>query len=153
MLEDSFMQDKIPREHPIRQCFGCGADNPLGLRIKSHMEGNEAICVWKPEIQHCAYPGYLNGGVACTLIDCHSAWAAFASYCADNGVDIESGGALPSGWTKAIEVEFLNPAPLDKEVTLRAKVVEKGKTSRTVECSLYSEDLECVRGRVVMVMK
>ncbi len=153
MLEKPHMQDTLAREHPIRQCYGCGADNPLGLRIKSWMEGDEAVCVWKPEIHHCSYPGYLNGGVACTLIDCHSAWAAFASYCADKGIEISEGAELPSGWTKKITVEFLKPAPLDLELTLRAKVVEKGNTSRTVECSIFVDDNECVRGHVVMVMK
>lgn len=153
MLDKDYMQDVIPREHPIRQCYGCGADNPLGLRIKSWMEGEEAVCEWKPEPHHCAYPGYLNGGIACTLIDCHSAWAAFASYCKDNDLEMGSGASLPSGWTKALNVEFMNPAPLDETVTLRARVIKKGNTSRTVECSVYSGDAECVRGQVVMVMK
>lgn len=65
---------------------------------------------------------------------------------------MESQSDLPTGWTHAMNVEFLEPTPLDTEITLRAKIVKKGRTSRTVECSLYANDEECVRAEVTIVM-
>lgn len=151
--KNSPLQDRVHKEHPIRHCFGCGADNHGGLRIKSYDLGEEAVCVWHAEDHHQAYPGYLNGGIASTLIDCHGAWAAFAQECREKGLDPEAEPALvPTGWTKVLHVEFLKPTPLKAELTLRAKVIKKGRTSRTVACSLYANDEECVRGEVVMVM-
>ena len=57
---------------PHNACFGCGAANEQGLRIKSHVEGDEVVARWRPEPHHQAFPGVLNGGIIGTLLDCHS---------------------------------------------------------------------------------
>lgn len=152
MNNDIPMQDRIHAGAPIRNCFGCGADNPHGMKIKSFLEGDEAVSTWRAKEHHCSYPGYLNGGVACTLIDCHSAWAAFALECREKGADMGAKADLPTGWTRAMTVEFLKPTPLDAELTLRARVSKRGRTSRTVSCSLYAAGEECVRAEVTLVM-
>lgn len=153
MTEDVPLQDRLHPESPIRACYGCGADNHYGLGIKSFLEGDEGVCRWRGKEHHCSYPGFLNGGLASTLIDCHSAWTAFALECRDNGVDMGGQSDLPTGWTRALHIEFLKPTPLDTELTLKAKVIQKGRTSRTVECSIYSKGEQCVRGEVTIVMK
>jgi acyl-coenzyme A thioesterase PaaI-like protein len=147
------LQDRLHPETPIRACYGCGSDNSQGLRIKSFLEGDEGVCRWRGQEHHCSYPGFLNGGVACTLIDCHAAWTAFALECRDKGIDMGGQSDLPTGWTRALHVEFLNPTPLAAELILKARVVKTGKTSRTVACSIYAGDEECVRGEVTIVMK
>ena len=147
------LQDRLHPEAPIRHCYGCGADNANGLRIKSFIEGDQVVTTWRAQDHHCSYPGYLNGGIACTLIDCHSAWTALALECRDQGLKMEEQSDVPTGWTRAMTVEFLKATPLDAEVTLRAKVLKKGRTSRTVACSLYSKGEECVRAEVTIVMK
>jgi acyl-coenzyme A thioesterase PaaI-like protein len=146
------LQDRLNKDYQIRNCYGCGTDNPKGLRIKTFLEGDEGVSRWRPQEHHCSYPGFLNGGVACTLIDCHSAWTAFAVECREQGKEIEEASDLPTGWTRAMNVEFLKPARLDAEVVLRARVVKKGRTSRTMACSLYSGEEECVRAEVTLVM-
>ncbi|MCX5861713.1 MAG: PaaI family thioesterase [Desulfomonile sp.] len=146
------LQDRLNAAAAIRHCYGCGADNPKGLRIKSFFEGGEGISTWRAQEHHCSYPGFLNGGVACTLIDCHCAWTAFASECSEKGLSIEDEPELPTGWTRAMQVEFLRPTPLDAELVLRARITNKGRTSRTVACSVYVEDQECVRAEVTIVM-
>jgi acyl-coenzyme A thioesterase PaaI-like protein len=146
------LQDLIHSEAPIRQCYGCGSDNPHGMQIKSFLEGDEAVSTWRAEEHHCSYPGFLNGGIAATLIDCHSAWAAFALECREKGVDFSQKADLPTGWTRAMSLEFLKPVPLTSEITLRARIVKKGRTSRTVNCSLFADGQECVRAEVTLVM-
>ena len=65
MGETSPLQDRLHPEAPIRHCYGSGADNASGLKIKSFLEGDEAVSRWQPQEHHCSYPGYLNGGIAC----------------------------------------------------------------------------------------
>ena len=147
------VQDRIHKDNPIRGCFGCGADNPGGLHLKSFLEGEELVARWRPQKHHHAYPGYLNGGIATTLIDCHSACTAFVLDCRESGLNIGAEPhTLPAGWTRAMTIEFLKPTPLGPELVLRSKVIKKGKKSRTVVCSLYANDEECVRGEVTIVM-
>lgn len=91
--------------------------------------------------------------MASTLIDCHSAWTAFALECRNKGIDMGGKSDLPTGWTRVLHVEFLKPTPVEGELILKARVVKEGRTSRTVVCSIYSGDEECVRGEVTIVMK
>jgi acyl-coenzyme A thioesterase PaaI-like protein len=152
MPADMPLQDRLHSEAPIRGCYGCGTDNSHGLRIKSFLEGDEGICRWRPEPHHCSYPGFLNGGIACTLIDCHSAWTAFAVECREKGVDMAGKLEVPTGWTRAMHIEFLKPVPLNEEVILRARITKKGRTSRTMVCSVHCNGEECVTGEVTIVM-
>jgi len=152
MSETVPLQDRLHQAAPIRQCYGCGADNQNGLKVKSFLEGDEGVSKWRGQKHHCSYPGFLNGGIACTLIDCHSAWTAFALECKNQSLDMGQDANLPTGWTRALTVEFLKPVELDQELILRARVVKEGRTSRTVACSIFAKDEECVRGEVTVVM-
>jgi acyl-coenzyme A thioesterase PaaI-like protein len=120
--------------------------------LKSFLEGDEGVSSWWGQAHLCSYPGFLNGGIACTLIDCHSAWTAVALECRDKGLAIGSSADLPTGWTRALSVEFLKPTPLQADLVLRARVTKKGRTSRTVACSIYANGQECVRGEVAIVL-
>jgi hypothetical protein len=53
---------------PDNLCYGCGPHNQGGLRIKSYWEGDESICVYRPERHHSAGPPqFLNGGIIATF--------------------------------------------------------------------------------------
>ncbi len=52
-----------------------------------------------------------------------------------------------------MNVEFLKATPLEAELTLRARLVKKGATSRVIACSIFANGEECVRGEVTIVMK
>ena len=102
---------------------------------------------------HQSYPGFLHGGIAASLIDCHSACTAIVLDCLERGIDPEKHtDKWPDGWTKTMTIEFLKPTPIKEELLLRARVVKKGKTSVTVACSLFAEGEECVKGDVVFVI-
>ena len=140
-------QDQIPENF----CYGCGPGNPVGLRIRSVWAGNEALCVFQPAPYHAAGPRHiLNGGIIATLIDCHAVCTAIAhAYRAER----RAIGSVPEIWyaTAALAVRYLRPAPLDRLVTVRARVVETRLRRTTLECALAADDVECVRAEVVAV--
>ncbi len=153
MSSSKALQDLIPHGYPIRGCFGCGADNVHGLQIKSRLEGDEGVAVWKARPHHQSFTGFLNGGIAATLIDCHSAVTAIALHCREIGLDLDGESAeFPDGWTKTMTIEYLRPTPLEAELTIRARVIKRGNKSRTVACSIYADGEECVKGEVVVVI-
>jgi acyl-coenzyme A thioesterase PaaI-like protein len=153
MSTSKALQDLLPHGDPLRGCFGCGADNAHGLRIKSRLEGDEGVAVWQALDHHQSFSGFLNGGIAATLIDCHSAVTAIALYCVEKGFDLYGESVeFPAGWTKVMTIEYVRPTPLDEELTLRAKVIKKGTKSRTVACSIFADGKECVKGEVVVVI-
>src|SRR5690606_14276904 len=62
-------QDLIPDNN----CWGCGPHNPTGLHVRSHWEGDVAICEFSPRPDHCAGPAHVvNGGIIASVIDCHA---------------------------------------------------------------------------------
>jgi len=140
-------QDQIPDNF----CYGCGPGNPVGLRIRSIWAGNEALCVFQPAPYHAAGPRHiLNGGIIATLIDCHAVCTAIAhAYRAES----RAIGSVPTIWyaTASLAVRYLRPAPIDRLVAVRARVVEARPRRTTLACSLAADGVECVRAEVVAV--
>ena len=153
MPQDLAFQDRIHQNHPGRKCFGCGADNQGGLLLKSYERDGEFVAHWRAQPSHQSYPGYLNGGIASTLIDCHSVWAAFATELKELGLDLTDDPArLPMGWTKFLKLEYVQPVPISSELVLKAKVIANGSKSRRVKCSIYVNEHEYVKGDATIIM-
>ncbi len=132
-------------------CYGCGPENPSGLRIKSTWHGDHATCsVRLPPHFSAGTTDAVNGGVLATLVDCHALAAAIAAAYAAEGRAI---GSAPPIWcvTGALEVAYLRPTPLAEELTLDARVESDDGRRLTVVCTLSAAGKERVRGRVVAV--
>jgi acyl-coenzyme A thioesterase PaaI-like protein len=130
-------------------CFGCGAANDKGLQIRSYAVGdNETVCEWRAEKHHEAFPGMLSGGIAGTLLDCHSNWAAAYHLMKKNGKD-----APDCTVTAEYSVKLLRPTPSNETITLRARVVESSERKVIVEAELEAVGEICVtcRGTFVAV--
>ena len=149
MSDQIAFQDALPKGSVRRSCYGCGADNEHGLKIKSYWDGDEGVCHWKPESHHSAGPS-LNGGVAATLIDCHSVFTAAATAYRLEGREIGEGDEIDYATVK-LTVTYLKRTPMDTMLELRAKIVKKGNRSITVETILSADGEECVCGEVVAV--
>src|SRR6266516_6928089 len=96
------------RYAPKNGCFGCGAANEKGLRIKSHEVGDGLVARWQPEPHHEAYAGMLNGGIVGALLDCHSNWAAAMHLMKKNGLTHP-----PYTVTADFHVMLKRPTPMD----------------------------------------
>ena len=125
------LQDRFA---PKSICFGCGASNPQGLRIKSYAEGDELVADWTPQNHHLAFPGMLNGGITGALLDCHANWAAAMHLMAKNGWD-KPHATVTAKYT----VEMLAPIPSSATLRLRAKVVDASDRRATVEADLSAD--------------
>ena len=76
----------------------------------------------------------LNGGIIATLIDCHAVCTAIAhAYRAES----RAIGSVPTIWyaTASLAVHYLRPAPIDRLVAVRARVVEARPRRTTLERS------------------
>jgi uncharacterized protein (TIGR00369 family) len=52
-----------------RYCFLCGVQNPIGLKLTFHDEGDCVQARFTPGEEHQGYPGVMHGGIACALLD------------------------------------------------------------------------------------
>lgn len=129
MAQES-LQDRYA---PASVCFGCGPANERGLRIKSRVEGDLLVCDWDPKPEYHAFDGVLSGGIAGTLLDCHSNWAAANAMMVRDGTD-----SPPATVTSDFCVKLLRPTPTDQPVHLSARVVELHGEKAVVESTLES---------------
>ncbi|HET7825761.1 MAG TPA: PaaI family thioesterase [Anaeromyxobacter sp.] len=146
-MSTAAIQDLIPHN----RCWGCGTLNPRGLRIKSYVEGDEAVCRFQPSRDFMAGPEHvLNGGIIATVIDCHSVCLAVADAYQAAGRPL---GSEPLLWcvTASLQVDYLAPTPIDAPVELRARVTERKGRKHVVECTLSSGGRECARAEVIAV--
>jgi acyl-coenzyme A thioesterase PaaI-like protein len=132
-------------------CWGCGADNPAGLQLKSYWDGEVAVANAKASPEHAAGPRHLvNGGIIATLLDCHGVGTAIADAYRQDGREI---GSEPEIWfaTASMTVEYLRPTALTDELFLRATVVQRQDRRTTVDCVLEAGGKERARARVEAV--
>ena len=50
-------------------CFACGKDNPIGLKLEMHIEGDKSTAYFTPKKQHESYGDRMHGGLVSTLLD------------------------------------------------------------------------------------
>lgn len=122
MTDESSLQDRYA---PRNRCFGCGPANEKGLRIKSIPAGDEVVCTWSPEEHHQAFEGMLNGGICGALLDCHSNWTAAWHLMNKAEADVP-----PCTVTADFHVKLRRPTPMDKPLTLRARVASDNAAER-----------------------
>lgn len=145
MIKEYF-QDFMPEN----VCFGCGASNKDGLRIKSYWEDDISVCIWTPEEKYHGWADLLNGGIIATLIDCHCMGAAMAdAYKRENrSLDSEPIYRYATG---TLNIKYLKPTSNNHPVVIKAKVTEvKGKKT-VLTCDLYSQDIKTVEAQVIAI--
>ena len=50
-------------------CFGCGQNNPIGLKLNFTREGDRIRTEFTPDKAHQGWPGLLHGGILGCLLD------------------------------------------------------------------------------------
>lgn len=141
------IQDKLEGNH----CYGCGADNPLGMQIKSHWDGEVSTCTYVPRPEQSAGPTqYLYGGTIASLIDCHSVGTAMANYYDREDREV---GSDPMIWcvTGRLTVNYLKPTRIDQPVELRAVIAECTDRKTVLNTTLSSGGEVTAEGEVIAV--
>ncbi len=107
-------------------CFGCGQDNPIGLKLKPYQQGDEAHCEFVAGEHYQGWPGMVHGGIINTMLDEVMAYAAVyrGLHCA----------------TAYMEVHFREGTPVGNRLHISAKVTEVRPRTAEVGGRLTDED-------------
>jgi acyl-coenzyme A thioesterase PaaI-like protein len=98
----------------ISTCFGCGKDNPHGLKANFKVDDKRIIGEFVPQRWQKGFRGYLHGGLISALLDEALAQLLNRVICVDG----------PTGY---LEVRYRKPARLDKKLLLRAEIIRNTK--------------------------
>lgn len=132
-------------------CFGCGALNEHGLKIKSRWAGDRLVCRWRPEPQHIGYPGVVYGGTVASVVDCHAIWTVMASWCREQAHDLADGPPPFAFVTGRLSVTYLRAMSIDTVLELSAYVVEESERKSLVACEVLQHGEVHATAEVVVV--
>jgi uncharacterized protein (TIGR00369 family) len=99
----------LPLAHgALNHCFGCGLDNPTGLRLKFFIDADKnVVCHFRLARRFAGPPGHAHGGIIATLLD-----EAMSKSNRARGI---------LAMTRHLEVQYLRPVPLGQPLTLTAR--------------------------------
>jgi len=121
---------------PDLMCFGCGPANSKGLRLRSFEAESGTTADFTPWSEHDNGLGFLNGGIICTIMDCHSATPVLLEA-------HRMGLSLPDVplpfVTAGLTVKYLRPTPLTRPLSLHATVREAEQTTMLVDVELWAD--------------
>ena len=112
-------------------CFGCGPDNPVGLRLTFTRENDSVVARVAVPASYAGYREFVHGGVVATLLDEGMGWALFHLV-----------GRY--GVTETLDIRYRRPVRLGQSLTLRSRVIDVADSRVTLESTL-----EDSRGRLL----
>jgi acyl-coenzyme A thioesterase PaaI-like protein len=103
--------ESVNRQLAVREdhwCFGCGRQNPIGLKLTFFDDRDGVWAPWTPLREHQGYEGIVHGGLITTVLDEVMGWAIY----------------IRKLWavTGSINVRFRKPVHVGEELTARAWV-------------------------------
>jgi len=121
----------------LNQCFACGQDNPIGLKLKFSWDGKTARAEFTPTELHQGWQGVLHGGIIYTLLD--EAMAYVAYFQGINTVTAKS------------EVRFKQPVPTQKPLLISATTAKRTRKLLETKATLSLKDgAEVAEGSAVL---
>ncbi len=141
-------QDYYPDD--LAYCFGCGRLNEQGHHLRSFWVGDTTEARFTPKEYHIAIPGWVNGGLIASLVDCHGTGTAAAAAYRAEGRELDT---LPSHRfvTASLRVDYLRPTPLGPELLLRGQVRSVVGRKVVVDITVSVGGEVTARGEVVAV--
>jgi len=92
-------------------CFGCGQDNPIGLKLNFKWDGEGVRTEFTPTELYQGWSGVVQGGIIAILLDEAAGWAILHE------------GVNPV--TAKMEVWFRHPAVIDEPLIVTGVVTNK----------------------------
>ena len=116
-------------------CFACGKDNPIGLHLQFHAEGDSWVTEFTPGPEHQSYDGRVHGGLLSVLLD---------EITGDYIFKLEGRPA----YTAKMELRFRQPVRIGTTVKAVATLMSRHGRLATVHGVVYNPDgqvaAECV---------
>ena len=119
---------KIVLNSDLREglCFGCGRNNPIGLKLNFTRESDTLRAEFTPDTVHQGWPGVVHGGILAALLDEAMSNAAF--------------GEGITCLTASLEMRLKKPAMVQEKLVVTARVTRNRKRLVETEASLCLED-------------
>ena len=109
------------------RCFGCGADNPIGVKMRIEQQGDEAVSKMTVPEDFRGRANMAHGGFLCTVMDEVMSWALRGTI---------HGGAV----TAQLNVRFLKPVMVGSEIVARGRALGRRRNLLRAEARVELKD-------------
>ncbi len=116
-----------------QQCFGCGPNNPHGMRLRFHRDGDAVVTTLNAQPGWEGPPGIVHGGLQATLADEVGAWTV-----------VTLTGCF--GFTTSMQLRFMRPARHDTPIDARGELIEHEDGRARVRVTLTQEGKRLLTG-------
>lgn len=110
----------------VNTCFGCGEENPIGLKLSFHWDGASATTILVTRKEFEGWPGIIHGGIVFTLLDEAMAWVS-------RFLDMDT-------LTVRSDVRFRRPLRVGDEVILTGMVVKQTRKVLDAKSTITLKD-------------
>jgi acyl-coenzyme A thioesterase PaaI-like protein len=115
-------------------CFGCGAANPIGLRMEFVSDGKRVGSLVRVPPTMAGWDRTVHGGILSTILDEIMGWSVIYLL-------------RKIGVTRSISVEFLRPVQVEQPLTVIGSIIETPSDRQAVVRGeiFVDDDRPCVR--------
>jgi len=110
-------QISINANKEFSMCFGCGQDNPIGLKLSFQWDGKVARAEFTPNKLHQGWSGTVHGGIITCILDEAMSYAAYF-----DGINCA---------TAEMQVRLRRPVLIDEPLVITSSITKK--TRKLVE--------------------
>ncbi len=118
------MKDATVETYP--QCFGCGQENPIGLRLSPHVDGDAVVASFVPKDDHQGWPGIVHGGIIASLL-----YEVLENFAHQRGI---------VAMMRRMDTRLRRPAKTGVEIKARSWLTERSDREMHVSATLTSAD-------------
>ena len=108
------------------RCFGCGRENPIGLRLSFDDDGDTLVARFVPGEDHQGWPGIVHGGIIASLL-----YEVLENFPYQQGI---------VAMMKRMDTKLRRPGKTGVEIVARAWLTGRSEREMQVSAKLTSND-------------
>ena len=109
-------------------CFACCPENPRGLKMEFHEDGDDLVCIWNPDDDYQGWLKTLHGGIQATLMDELGGW-------------IVNRKLQTAGMTTQLTMKYRHPVPTGEGIVVEIREIKRNFVF--IEATLSHEGKVC----------
>lgn len=119
-------QVSIDIDKGYSKCFGCGPDNPIGLKLSFQWDGKTAKAEYTPTEYYQGWPGLVHGGIITCILDEAMSWVVLFE-----GIHCV---------TAKIQVKLNRPAAIDEPLVVTSSITKKTRKLVETKAAIVLKD-------------
>ena len=107
-------------------CFGCGQNNPIGLKLNFKWDGKQVRAEFTPNKFHQGWSGIIHGGIITTVLDEAMGYVAYYE-----GIKCV---------TSSMQTRFKRPLSIDEPTIVTASLTKNARRYVETEAKIATRD-------------